>query len=445
MSVMKSKWAATFYGFLEADAIWDSTEAFVDAAGIAAIPRTTAYGAAPGHHRWTESIRNSRFGFKIAAPTFEGIKVSGQVEADWLGNAPPTSQQTALYGGGGVSEAGFWNNTGMRVRHVFLKMETDYVDLLFGQTWNLFGWQTMFHPLTVEIQGVPGQLFGRTAQFRLSRLIKTDAVNIEVAAAAVRPPQRDAALPDGQGGLRLVINNWKGAHTAGAGSANAVDGLSLGVSGLVRQFKVIEFLPPAMGARLDSNSRAGWGISIDALIPVIPATPTDRANALTLNGSFQTGSGFNDQYSGFTGGISFPALPNPTMASPAPNFNALTNIDPGLATYDPTGNLHTINWTSFLAGIQYYLPPSGNVFISVNFSQMKSDNIASFLVAPGATPSPAQLGGVFNKVQWGDINVFWNVTPALRFGAEYAQARETYADGYVAKNHRAQFSGFFLF
>ena len=160
-----------------------------------------------------------------------------------------------------------------------------------------------------------------------------------------------------------------------------------------------------------------------------------RGNALTLTGSFQTGSGFNDQYSGLNGGSSYPVL------TPA----YVPNIDPGLVTYDPTGKLHTINWMSFLAGVQYYLPPSGNVFVSVNVAQMKSDNIASFLVAPGATATAAQLGTVFNKVQWGDANLFWNVTPALRFGAEYAYYRQTYADGVVVKNHRAQFSGFLLF
>jgi len=430
MAVMKSKWAATFYGFLEGDAIWDSTEGLNDAGGIPVLPRPVAYGGATGNHRWTESIRNSRFGFKIAAPEVEGVRVSGQVEVDWLGNAPPTFQQVA----GGVSEAAFWNNTGMRVRHVFLKMESDYVDLLFGQTWNLFGWQTTFFPLTVQIQGVPGELFGRTAQFKLSHLFKSDAISVELAAAAVRPPQRDAGVPDGQGGLKLVINNWKGVHTAGGGAGNAVDGLSIGVSGLARQFKVLQFLPAAAGTVPGSNSKMGWGVSVDGMIPVIPATAGHIGNALTLNGSFQTGSGFNDQYTGFTGGVTYPAVPNPGMATPAPTFTP--NIDNGLVTYDATGALHTINWTSFLAGFQYYLPPSGSFFISANVSQMKSDNIASFGAAPTA---------VFTKVQWADGNLFWNVTPALRFGAEYAYYRETFANNDVVKNHRGQFSGFFLF
>jgi hypothetical protein len=132
--------------------------------------------------------------------------------------------------------------------------------------------------------------------------------------------------------------------------------------------------------------------------------------------------------------VTYPAVPNPGMATPAPTFTP--NIDNGLVTYDATGALHTINWTSFLAGFQYYLPPSGSFFISANVSQMKSDNIASFGAAPTA---------VFTKVQWADGNLFWSVTPALRFGAEYAYYRETFANGDVVKNHRGQFSGFFLF
>src|SRR6266700_8332260 len=218
--IMKSKFTATFYGAIEADAIWDSTESLNDFGGVAAIARPSgSYTGAAGHHRFTESIRNSRIGFRVTAPELAGLRTSALVEVDWIGNAPPTFQQTT----GGVSEAGFWNNAGMRVRHVYLKMESYYVDLLFGQTWNLFGWQTWFHPLTVEIQGVPGQLFGRTMQLRLSHLIKTDAVNVEMAAAAVRAPQRDSGLPDGQGGLRLVINDWKGVHTAGGVGARSVD------------------------------------------------------------------------------------------------------------------------------------------------------------------------------------------------------------------------------
>jgi hypothetical protein len=416
MPVVRSKWDATIYGFIEPDAIYDSTESYNDLAGMGVIPRPATY--AGSHSRTMFGMRNSRIGFKMAAPEVGGLKVSGQIEFDWLGNQPA-----------GISEPAFWSNGTMRSRHVFLKVESEYVDLLFGQTWNLFGFQTVFHPNTVEIQGVPGQLFGRTMQFRLSHMFKTDPVNVELAVAAVRPPQRDSGVPDGQGGLRLLVNDWKGLHVAGGGGAQAVDALSIGVSGLVRSFRVNGLTNP-----LENHKKTGWAVSLDGLIPVIPATADRHANALTLTGSFQTGSGFNDQYTGFTGGIGFPPPPNPGMTMPAPTYTP--NIDPGLVTYDATGGLHTIDWNSFIVGAQYYLPPSGNFWISGNFSQTKSGNIDQFVAA---------TANVFKKMQWYDANIFWNVTPAVRFGVEYAIFKQTYVDNSTATNKRGQFSGFFIF
>jgi hypothetical protein len=63
------------------------------------------------------------------------------------------------------------------------------------------------------------------------------------------------------------------------------------------------------------------------------------------------------------------------MANPAPVYTP--NVDNGLVMFfndAGTYTLHPIQWTAFLAGIQYYLPPSGKVFASVNFSDMSSSN-----------------------------------------------------------------------
>jgi hypothetical protein len=61
-----SKWATTFYGFAEFDAINDSTQSFNDTAGNSVIAkRTTLAGK---NDRTTFGMRNSRFGFKITSP-----------------------------------------------------------------------------------------------------------------------------------------------------------------------------------------------------------------------------------------------------------------------------------------------------------------------------------------------------------------------------------------
>jgi len=410
-----TKFDAKLYGFVELDGISDSTRSFNDGAGNAGIARS---GTLAGDHaRLQSSIRNSRFGIKLSGPSSDDIKTSAMLEMDFFGNQPPNA-----------SEAAFFNNPTMRVRHAMLKLETPFVDVLAGQYWELFGWQSYFHPNTVEIQGVPGQVYSRTTQLRLSHTFKTEPVNVELAVAAARPLSRDTALPDGQGGLRLMLNGWKGLHTSGA-TGTAIDALAIGVSGLVRQFKVVEFSDKPQAER----TKGGAGLSIDALVPLIPATDKQRGNALTLTASFVKGAGIADEYTGLTGGIGFPALPNPSAASPAPTYTP--NIDPGLVTYGQNGALHAIEWQSFIAGLQYYLPPSGSVWVSANVSQMKSGNIASW----------GDHTKVFTDSLWADGNLFWDINAAMRAGAEYAYFQQKYADDQKVHNHRVQLSAFYIF
>lgn len=415
---MMSKWATTFYGFAEFDAINDSTQSFNDTAGNGLIQkRTTLAGK---NDRTTFGMRNSRFGFKITSPEYHGIKATGVVEADFLGNQAKE-----------FSEQQIFSNAGLRVRHFALKVETPVVDMMFGQYWGLFGWQAYFDPNTVEIQGVPGEVFSRTAQARISKTIKAGDASVDIAVAAVRPPQRDSGVPDGQGGIKFTYAGWKTVRTVGSTGTSA-DGLSIGVSGVARRF--IE--PNFNAAPTGRKGKTGMGISIDGLLPVVPGTLENRANSLALTGSFVAGTGISDLYSGLTGGVPIaPALPNPTMAAQAPTYT--TDIDQGLTTFDSAGNLHTINWQSYIVGIQYILPLE-EVWISANYSHMKSSNATRYTDATGAAK-------IFNKSHWWDVNLFYDMTKAVRFGGEFAQFMQTYGDGKTAKNNRFQFSAFYIF
>jgi hypothetical protein len=414
---LKGKWATTLYGFAELDAIHDSTQSFQEPAGNGAVQRDGSFGSE--HGRTMFGIRNSRIGFKINSPDYDGVKASGIVEMDFTGNQPSNPPAT--------TEAAFFNNSAFRVRHMAMKLETPVVDLLFGQYWELFGWQSYFHPNTVQIQGVPGEIFSRTPQARVSKTIKTEPVNVDIAIAASRPPQRDAELPDGQAGLRLMVNGWKGLHTAGS-TGTSVDALALGVSGAVRRF----VLPALAAAPASTKAKTGWGVSIDALLPIIPASMENRANALTFTGSFVTGTGISDLYAGLTGG-----LPSPSYPAPAMGAAIAAPVDPGLVEFDAGGGLHTIDWTSYILGLQYYLPPAGKIWVAANYSHMKSGNIDSAWANTTAR--------VFKQSEWFDGNLFWDATPAARFGVEYAHYRQTYGDGVEGTNHRVQFSSFYLF
>jgi hypothetical protein len=166
-------------------------------------------------------------------------------------------------------------------------------------------------------------------------------------------------------------------------------------------------------------------------LPIIPATMDDRGNGLTLTGSFVLGSGIADLYTGLNGGIGAPAYPAPTTgaALAAP-------VDAGLVSFDASGALKTIDWSSYMVGLQYYAPPAGKLWLAVNYSHMSSKNIAQFVMAPA---------GVFTKSDWLDGNLFFDLTPAVRFGVEYAYFQQTHGDGANEHNHRVQFSSWFIF
>jgi hypothetical protein len=412
-----SKLRLQLYGFVEFDIVQDSTQSYSELAGNALIARPGTQAEKRG--RTMFGVRNSRLGVKIEGPSSAYLKTSGMLEMDLFGNQPGNPPA--------FGEGPFFGSPTLRVRHAMVKLQTPVVDVLAGQYWQLFGWQSYFHPNTVEIQGLPGQVYSRAPQLRLSHTFKTSPMNIELAVAASRPPQRDAGRPDGQAGLRLLVNDWKGFHSAGS-TGGALDAAAVGISGTYRHFRVNEF----SNAPTTTRSADGWGLSVDGLVPIIPASSEDHDNAVTLTGSFVTGQGISDLYTGLTGGISFPALPNPNGTTPAPTYTA--NIDNGLVTYDTSGALHAIEWQSFIVGAQYFLP-FGGLWVAANYSRMHSSNIAQY-----GSPS-----GVFTDSEWYDANLFWDIDGAARLGAEFAHFSQKYADGVKASNDRVQFSAFYIF
>jgi hypothetical protein len=420
-----SKFKTSIIGFVELDAINDSTQSFQDGASNAPIARSTTY--AGQHGRVSFTTRNTQLGIKLEAPEFAGIRASTLCKGDFFGNQPANPQNS------GVTENNFFSSPTFRLLHCFFKAENDYVDVLAGLTYYLFGQQNYFFPASIAFLGIPGMIFSRAPQLRLSHTFKTKPVNVYLAAAADRPPQRDSDLPDGEVAVRLMFNGWKGVHTPGA-LGPAVDPLSIGVSGVARTYKVMELAPTPT----KSNTENGAGISVDALIPIIPAERVeDRGNSLTLTGSFVTGYGINDLYLGLNGGLKQQNLPLPPGAPP---YTAPTpiDIDPGLAAYDPNGYLHAIDWQSYMVGLQYYFPGSGQFWLSANYTYLHSDNIDK--IAPTTAKAT-----VFNQQQYVDVSLFWDPTPVVQFGIEYGRVMQTFLDGGQEKNDHVQFAAYYIF
>jgi hypothetical protein len=442
LSVTTKLVSATLYGNLQADAIYDSTQSFNDLANNGVIIHTpaptmampmpaTPYGA--DHGRTTFSVRNSRVGFKLKGPDSDTFKTSGLVEWDFLGNQPQGSPTpTAPAGTTGistVSEGSYFTSPTFRMRHYWVKLETPVLDIMAGQNWQLFGWQGNYHPNTIEYQGVPGQIYSRSPQFRLTKVIKSAPVNVEIAVAASRPPQRDSEVPDGQAGVRLVLNDWKGMHAAGQVGL-AIDGASIGFSTVGRYLKIPNFATTTTS----TTGVKGYGYSLDLLLPVIPASDVNHPdNALTLQASLVYGQAIADLYTGLTGGASTASLPKDA------NGNAQTypqDLDNGLVVVDANGFYHAIRWYSALFGLQYFLPTPTRMWISANYSHMYSPDINT----PGANPAK-----IFNKSDWADGNLFVEANAAVRFGLEYAYFHQHYVDGSKANNSRVQFAVFYIF
>jgi len=289
--------------------------------------------------------------------------------------------------------------------------------------------QPNFIPAVVQWPGLTGELFSRTPQLRLSHTFKTAPVNVEVAAAAMRSPERDSATPEGQAGVRVVFNKWTSWHTSYL-TSTALTAASIGLSGDVRHFRLPEFAEKPQ----DSRSATGMGFAANAYLPIIPARKDKKDNSLSLIGEFVTGRSINDMYTGLTGGVSNAALPNPMGATPAPVFTS--TLDAGLAVYDAQGQLRLPRWTTLLVGLEYYLPfVGGRVALFANYSQSQLHDAASY-------PNPAK---VRDHESFYEAGFFVDPTPATRFGLDYAHIDDVYADGVTASNEAAQITGFLFF
>jgi hypothetical protein len=480
-------WTSTFYGFVELDGIRDSSQSFGDSVGNTPLLRTD--GSSPSYlpvgvnppgvtyasknPRFMVTPRNTTFGFRVVAPEVghANVKFTSVIELDFFGNQPgnPIS-----YSGSPTTETAFFSSATPRMRHAYVEAKNPIVDVLVGQAYNLFGWQPLFFPPTDSFLGTPNMVFDRRPQLRLTRAIDAGPVTIQIAAAALRPAQSSSDYPDLVGGLLVQVNGWRGAHMLGP-SQPRHDPLSIGISGVHRYFQVAEFQDNtgAPGTAQQTAKAYGNGVSIDALLPIIPVRdPGDRSNGLTLTGSFVTGSGIGDLYTGgLTGGATFP---NPLGPQGSFTGTYTSNIDPGVVQYgiqtDGMGNqvltpqmnwigiLRTIDWQTYMIGAQYYLPfLRGRFVVTGNYTHASSGNIQqqgtnnfAYEVAAGGNPTRT-----FKAASYYDANVFMGLTDYFKVALSWQHVEQVFlAHGppgmevmgdATEHNDRVEVSTFFFF
>ena len=124
-------------------------------------------------------------------------------------------------------------------------------------------------------------------------------------------------------------------------------------------------------------------------------------------------------------------------------------IDPGFVTVDAKGNVTVIQWQTIRGGLQYYLPGlDGKMWISGNYANVSSPNAPGLVTTTTATakaPATSNANTIRNALNWFDVCVMGDITPAVRLGIEYAYSADKYADSQIGVNHRVQGSAFYIF
>jgi hypothetical protein len=413
-----SGWDVTLYGYVGLDIMQDSTQSFGTASSNSIIQRL---GTPRGNNLQAQgTARDSRLGMRLAPPTLGSVRASVNIETDF--NAPPPIEYT---------EASSVTQAGLRMRHYYMKVETPIIDIIAGQYHDLFGWGGKgFYPSTMAFLGITGEIYHRKPQLRLSKTLATDAIEFEIAGAALAPVQKNGGYPDVEAGLRVAFNNWMGARQQAYGQPG-IGALALGVSGIGRHFEVANFIENPS----TTVPGTGYGVAANAFIPVIPASSAkDRGNALSLTGEYSRGTGIADMYSDLTGGLLFPSLPNsmdrmdPT--NPPPVYTP--NIDSGIVTFDGDRRLRTCNWEGFVVNLQYYLPiAGGRVWVAATHSEIKSTNIQEITPLPG-------WGGIFTHSWYNDGSLFVAITDQIQLGLAFQRTHQWLGDGVTATNYRSE-------
>jgi hypothetical protein len=427
-TLVVAKLRTTIYGYIEGNYKYDSTQTCVEFCGSSQVSRPGSYKG--DHGRAIVSARDSRIGIRLAAPEHDGVRVSGVIETDFFGPTVTTEQST-------------YSNPVLRIRTSYLKLETPVLDVLIGQQWTLFGWQPYFVSASVQYPGLPGETFERTAQLRLARTIRRDAITADLAVAVNRPPQQDSATPEGVAGVRLLFNHWTGQHTAYM-AYTAIQPASLAISGDVRQLRIPELaVAPHSGI-----ARTGGGIALSGYLPIIPATKASKENALSLNGELSITSGMSDDYTTLGGaGTANAAIPPPTPDGAATPYTA--NFDPGLAAIDAAGHVELIKWLAYFASLEFYpAGVGGRVGLVANYGHMQSSNARSVGTAsPAAAPAAraAAVARIRDREDVFELGGFVDPTPTTRLAVSGSLYDDRYADGVAAKNYSVIASGWLFF
>ncbi len=343
-----------FYGFARFDASYDTGQIYPGNIALWAQPKTAGQNDA----EWNLTAGATRLGLNLSAPDTESIKLTGNIEFDFLSNGSPENNQTP------------------RLRHGYLKAYWPASDfsIIAGQTWDVISSLIPFVD-DPALMWDAGNIGTRHPQVRLTKGFPAgEKGRIEVAAAASRTigekntvgtitndPGKDAAMPTIQGRVTwsapLLVKNQPA---------------TIGVSGHYGQE---DWETDNVGNHKTLDS---WSCNLELTMPICPK--------MTLAGEYFTGSNLDDYYGGIGQGVN----PSPSIIKEIRSkggwaalrfaFNPETTFSLGTGIDDPNNsdlsvspsmlNPKTRNQTIFGTLVNKITP---NLILGLQLAQWKTD------------------------------------------------------------------------
>lgn len=393
----KQSVAIEIHGFAETDFDFDTEQTgkqeFIN---NTALPKQ---GTLAGQSNQLQfSNRNSRIDF-LAKTTVDGWLTKGYIEGDFLGAS--NSPEFKLY-----------TQPTFRIRHCYLDLQKDGWDIMAGQYWTLFGWNMDYVLASVQPQPIMGTVYERNPRLSVMKTFGT-GTQVQVAVDTERPENSFSAYPTFSGGIRLLLNDWKGEFSYATGGSHKAP-MSIGISGTLRTY--------ANGAALGNNWSntfyQGKAVDVDAMIPIVPAGDNDEVS-LTATGEWVAGTGAGDVYDGLSYGV-----------GTNPGTYAFDNI----AIAGISGGKFTlINTQGWNAQLQFHLPKSWGTFLTAGYGEVFSDNVGTI------------TGGTFNDDQNVFANIMEDFTDNVRVALEVDLPQTHYLTGEVAKDTRIAMGTWYRF
>ena len=312
-----------FYGFARFDASYDTGQIYPGNIALWAQPKTAGQNDA----EWNLTAGATRLGLNLSGPDTKNMKLTGNIEFDFL-----TSVSTE-------------NNQTPRLRHGYLKAYWPASDfsIIAGQTWDVISSLIPFVD-DPALMWDAGNIGTRHPQLRFTKGFSAgEKGHIEVAAAVSRTigeknnttgiiatdPGKDAAMPTIQG--RIAYSAPFLVKTQPA---------TIGISGHYGQE---EWDTDIQGNHKTLDS---WSCNLELTMPICPK--------MTLAGEYFTGSNLDD----YNGGIGQGVNPSPSMMKEIRSnggwaalrfaFNPETSFSLGAGIDDPNNNDLSVSSPSML-------------------------------------------------------------------------------------------------